>query len=115
MPPPIVRGSSPPVVAAGKAQLPVHGLRVYTDAHGGNLHGAVEKIVPEKDITVEGPVVIVRSAAVVLLPGFQGPADAHNKGRAVLLQPDILTLSRAEIGVAVFQGRIIFSQSHWST
>ena len=92
-----------PVVAPGKAQLAIHGLRVHADAHGGNLHSAVEKIVPEKDITVERPVVIVRSAAVVLPSGFQGPADAHDKGRTVLLQPDILALSRAEIGVAVFQ------------
>ena len=56
----LVEGEFPAVVAAGGFQLPVQGGGVHPDAHGGELNGPAQQVIPQKNVPVEGPVVVVR-------------------------------------------------------
>ena len=53
--------------------------------------------------TVQIPVVVVRSAAVVGLAALQRGTDLHQKGGAVLLHEGILALLRGQVRVPIFQ------------
>lgn len=65
----LMEGQLSAVVAAGDCKLTVKGLGADTDAHGGDLKGVAEHIVPEQQVAVELPIVIVGGAAVVLGAG----------------------------------------------
>ena len=81
----LVEGEFPAAVAAGGFQLPVQGGGVHPDAHGGELNGPAQQVIPQKNVPVEGPVVVVRGPAVVGLAGLQGPADADEEGGGMVL------------------------------
>ena len=80
----LVEGQGAAVVAAGGRKLAVQAFGVDADAHGGHLVGALERGVPEQQVAVHGPVVIVRGAAVVGLSGTQGRADLAQEGGGML-------------------------------
>ena len=90
-------------VAAGGVELEVERARVNADAHRGDLHRAAERLVPEQQVAVEGPVVIVRRAAVVRLAGAQRRADADDEGRRVLAHIGVLALFRRKARVHVLE------------
>ena len=99
-----VEGQLPAVIAAGDLQLVVQGSSVHTDAHGGDLQSAAQHIIPEEDVAVELPVIIVGGAAVVGLAGAELAADLHDAGGAVLLDEGLLTLGASgQVGVHILQ------------
>lgn len=99
----LVEGQLAAVVAAGDGQLAVQGGGVHADAHGGELNGPVQGLVPEEDVAVQGPVVVVRGAAVVGLAGLQSAADLHEEGGGVVLDPVVLPLLGGGVGPQVLQ------------
>ena len=99
----LVEGELPAVVAAGDGELVVEGLGADADAHGGDLKRAAQDVVPEQQIAVERPVVVVGRAAVVLDAGVQGKTDLHQEDGAVLTADGILALLGGEVGVLVLQ------------
>ena len=92
-----------PCLAPGGRELAFHRSLVHTDAHAGKLQRAAQRFVPEQQVPVQRPIVIVRRAAVVRPAGAQHPADAHNKDRAVLLGKGVFALFGRFFGPAVFQ------------
>ena len=99
-----VEGQLAALLAAALFQLVAHGDLVHTDAHGGDLKATLQHVVPHKDIAVEGPIVIVRGAAVVGLAGaLEVVADLHEEHGMVLLTNGVLPLSGGLIGPAVLQ------------
>ena len=83
----LVEGQLPAVVAVRQGQLTIQRFRVHPDAHGGDLQRPVQGLVPEENITVQVPVVVVRRPAVVGLAGAKRAADLHDAGGFVL--PDV--------------------------
>ena len=77
----LVIGQLAAVIAAGDGQLAVEALGIDADAHGRELKRAAEQVIPEQDIPVHRPVVIVRRAAVMRLAGAQCAADADDERR----------------------------------
>ena len=99
-----MEGQLAAVVTAALVQLVVHSGLVHTDAHGGDLKGAIQHGVVHQDIAVQGPVVVVGGAAVVrLAAALQVIADLHQEHGVVLLTDRILTLLRRIVGPAVLQ------------
>ena len=94
----------PPLVASGLGQLPVKRLGIYPDAHGRNLQSPAKGLVPEENIAVQIPVVVVRSPAVVGLSGAELAADLHDAGGFVLAHIGVFPLGAGgQLGVQVFQ------------
>ena len=98
-----MEGELPPVVAACNGQLPVQGFRVHADTHGGDFQRPVQDRVPEEDVAVQAPVVIVRGAAVVGLAGAQRPANLHDAGSGVLPNIGVFPLGWGQVRVHVLQ------------
>src|SRR5699024_4335238 len=67
----LVEGQGAAVVAAGFGQLAVQAFGADPDAHAAQLIAALEGVVPEQQVAVQVPVVVVGGAAVV------GPAAAQ--------------------------------------
>ena len=100
----LMEGKLPPLVAAGLGQLPVKRLGIYPDAHGRNLQSPAKGLVPEENIAVQIPVVVVRSPAVVGLSGAELAADLHDAGGFVLAHIGVFPLGAGgQLGVPVFQ------------
>ena len=91
------------VIAARHGQLLVHALRADADAHAAQLVAALQRVIPEQQVAVQIPVVIVRGAAVMGLAAAQGCTDLHQEGGAVLLDKGIFPLLRGQIGVLILQ------------
>ena len=73
-----MEGQLAAVIAAALVQLVVHSGLVHTDAHGGDLKGAIQHGVVHQDVAVQGPVVVVGGAAIVgLAAALQVIADLH--------------------------------------
>ena len=99
-----VEGQRAARLAAGQAQLAVQRFGVHADAHAGDLEGAAQHVVPEQDVAVERPVVVVGGAAVVGLAGSQPAADLHDQRGAVLPQERVLPVpGLGQVGVHVLQ------------
>src|SRR5699024_9946279 len=87
-----------PFFAAALFQLDCEAFRVHTDSHGGKLQRNVKDRIIDDNITVQLPVVVIRSASVVGLAGFQQVSDLHPEYGALLtdvlafpfLRPQIL-------------------------
>ena len=75
----LVERQLPAGIAAGQRQLTAHGFCVYADTHRAQLHGTAQNFVPNQNIAVQRPVVIVGCPTVVRLTGFQLAADLHQK------------------------------------
>ena len=88
----LVEGEGPAVIAAGFRQLTVQGFRVHTDTHGRDLQGPAQNLIPEEDIAVQVPVIVVRGAAVMGLAGAELPADLHDAGGVVFLHIGLFPL-----------------------
>ena len=99
----LVEGQLAAVVAAGGGELAVHALGADTDAHAAQLVAALQRLVPEQQVAVQIPVVVVGGAAVVGLAALEGSADLHQEGGAVLLDDGILPLLRGQAGVLILQ------------
>ena len=100
----LVEGQRPPVVAVGEGQLAVEGFRVHTDAHGGDLQRPVQRFIPEENVAVQIPVVIVGGAAVVGLAGAEKSADLHDAGSLMLPDKGVFPLGTGfQTGIHVFQ------------
>ena len=98
-----MEGQGAAVIAARHGQLLVHALRADADAHAAQLVAALQRVVPEQQVAVQIPIVIVRGAAVVGLAAAQGCTDLHQEGGAVLLDKGVLPLLRGQLGVLVLQ------------
>ena len=96
-------GQLPPLLAVGQLQLPVQGSRVHPDAHAAQLHSPAQQLAPNQNISVEIPVVVVRSPAVVLLSRFQSAADALDEDRAIFPEAGVLPLLGGLVRPAVLQ------------
>ena len=64
---------------------------------------ALQRVVPEQQVAVQLPVVVVRGAAVVGFAALERGTDLHQEGGAVLLHEGVLALLRGQVGVFVFQ------------
>ena len=92
-----------PLIAAGGGELLVQHLGAHPDAHGGDLKGLLQHRVPQQNVAVEVPVVIVGSTAVVGLTRLERAADLHEEGGGMILHPGVLPLLGGEVGPAVLQ------------
>ena len=92
-----------PILSVRRFKLARQGVRVHADAHGADLQRVTEDVVPQQQVAVEGPVVIVGGAAVVGLAAFQLVADAHQEHGAALAGDGVLPLLARQGGVAVCQ------------
>ena len=99
----LVEGQGAAVVTACHGQLPVHALGADADAHAAQLVAALQGLVPEQQVAVQVPVVVVGGAAVVGLAALQGSTDLHQEGGAVLLYKSVLALLRGQVRVLVLQ------------
>ena len=79
------------VQLAAFCQLAVQGLRIHADTHTGDLEGAFQHRIPQQDIAVEGPVVVVRGAAVVGLSVGEFVTDTLYKNGPILLCNGVFT------------------------
>ena len=95
----LVEGQLPAVVTASQGQLAIQGFGADADAHGGDLIGLLEGVVPEQQVAVQIPVIVVRRSAIVGLAGFQLAADLHQEYRVVLLHEGILPFLGGQVGV----------------
>ena len=99
-----MEGQVAALLAAGEGELPVEALGVHADAHGGDLEGPAQYVVPEQYVAVQGPVVVVGGAPVVGLAGLQPAADLHDEGGAVLFEEGVLPVGGVgQVGVHVLQ------------
>ena len=78
-------------------------LGAHAYAHRGDFKGDVEHMVPEEDVAVEGPVVVVRGASVVAVPAFESLADLHEEYRLMGAQEGGLPLAGGEVRIQVLQ------------
>ena len=99
----LVEGQLRTLRAACFGQLAAQGVGVNADAHAGQFQRTAQRLVPEEDIAVQRPIVIVGGTAVVGLAALELAADLHNADGAVLLGIGVLALFRGEIGVYIFQ------------
>ena len=99
----LVEGQLAAVVAACGGELAVHALGADADAHAAQLVAALQRLVPEQQVAVQLPVVVVGGAAVVGLAALEGSADLHQEGGAVLLDDGILPLLRGQAGILILQ------------
>ena len=68
-----------PFFASGLFELFPKRLRVHTDPHGGYLKFPFQNIIPEQNVTVQLPVIIVGRTSVMLFTIGQAVADLHDK------------------------------------
>ena len=100
----LVEGQGATVVAAPDAELAVHGGLVHPDAHGGDFKAALQHRIPEQDVAVQRPVVVVGGPAVVGLAGaLQRAADLHEEHGVVFPADGVLPLFGGQVGPAVLQ------------
>ena len=99
----LVEGELAAGVRTGDGQLAVERLGIHADTHGGKLERATENVVPEEQVTVERPIVVVGGAVAVRLAGFQLAADLHDEHGLVLLGKFMLPSLGGQIGVEIFQ------------
>src|SRR5699024_10623156 len=79
----LVEGQGPAAVAARLGQLAVQALGADPDAHAAQLVAAGQRVVPEQQVAVQVPVVVVGGAAVVGFAAAQLVPDLHQEGGAV--------------------------------
>ena len=98
-----MEGEAPPLIMATDGQLTVQAFGADPDAHAGHFKALLESVVPEQDITVQIPVIIVGSASVVDFAALQGLADLHKEDGAVLTGDRIFPLFGGHVRVGVLQ------------
>ena len=91
------------IIAACQRQLTVQGFGAHANAHGRDFKCTVKNRVPEQDISVEIPVVIVRCTSIVWLSGAEFSADALDKDGSVFFCKAVLPLLRRQIRPAVLK------------
>ena len=80
------------VLAIDLLELCEHRLLADTNTHGRDLQCALKRLEPENDVTVQVPVIIVRSTAVVRFAIKQRPAYLLDKDSTLLLCDQVLSL-----------------------
>src|SRR5699024_9014734 len=73
------------------------------DAHGGDFKALLQDVIPEENVAVEVPVVVVGGAPVVGLAALELPADALEEDGLLLPADGVLPLLGGEVGPAVLQ------------
>ena len=91
------------VLASSDCQLRLKCLGINANAHTANLNRRVQGLVPEQQIAVERPVVVVGRPKVVRLTGVQSAANAHDKRGWMLANKQIFSLLRRLGRVEVLQ------------
>ena len=89
--------------AACFLKLTAQRLGVYADAHAGKFQRTAQRLVPEENIAVQRPVIVVRGTAVVGFAALQLASDLHDADGAMLLGKSILALFGGKVGVPIFQ------------
>ena len=89
--------------AARDLKLTEQRLPVNPDPHGGYFHSPVQGLMPEQDVAVQLPVIIVRSPAVMRFSGSQRPADLHDAGSMVFLYIGIFPAVTVQIRIKILQ------------
>ena len=93
----------PAVITASLSQLTVQRFRADADAHGGDFNALLQHVVPEENIAVEIPVVVVGGAASVGLAAFEFAADALDEDGFLLGTDAVFTLFGGELRPAILQ------------
>lgn len=100
------------IFLASELELAEKSLRIDTDAHRRELHGTVENRIPNEQIAIETeetililgcPVIVVRSAEIMLLAIAKLATNAHDEHGAMLLADGILALLRSHVRVHLTQ------------
>lgn len=78
----LVKGQCLSVQTVFRFQLPVKTFFIHPDAHGADLQSLLQRFIPEQDIPVEIPVVIVRCPSVMLLSIPHHGTNLHDKDTA---------------------------------
>ena len=100
----LVEGQGSAIIAARQRQLAIHRFGIHANAHAGNFKGSAQNGVPEQDIAVQRPIIVVRRTAVVRLAGFQLAADLRQQHGAMLFEERIFTIAgHGDIGEHVLQ------------
>ena len=101
---PCGRADCPAVIAAGQGQLAVQGFGARRGCPWRRPHRrCCSGVVPEQQVAVQIPVVVVGCAAVVGLAGAQRAADLHQEHRVVLLHKGVLPFLGGQVGVQILQ------------
>ena len=98
-----MEGERAAIIAAGLGELAIQGRGAYPDAHGGDFKGLMEHLVPEENVAVEIPVVVVGGAAIVGLAAFEFAADALDEDGFLLGTDAVFTLFGGELRPAILQ------------
>ena len=99
----LVEGKRASVIAARYGKLTVESRRIHTNSHRGDLKRAAQGIVPENEVTVEGPVIVVGRAVAVRLAIFQLVADLHNEYRLMLVNEEIFALVGSGVRIHILK------------
>ena len=99
----LVEGEGAAVVTARDRELSVEGGAVHADAHRRDFECTAERLVPEEEVAVELPVVVVGRAAAVRFARLQRPADLRDEGGRVLSDEGGLALFGGKLGPAVLE------------
>ena len=81
----------------------MHGGSIDTDTHGRQFDRLAEDRVPDEDIAVKRPVVVVGSAVIVFESVGERSSDAFDKNGAAFLTDRVLPLFGREVGVTLQQ------------
>ena len=99
----LVEGEGAAVVTARDGKLSVEGGAVHADAHRRDFECTAERFMPEEEVAVELPVVVVGRAAAVRFARLQRPADLRDEGGRVLSDEGGLALFGGKLGPAVLE------------
>jgi len=89
--------------ATGNRQLACQRLGVHADTHAADLERAAERLMPEQQVAVQRPVIVVGRAAIVRFAGSQRRADALDERGMVLGHELVLALLGRQVGVQVLE------------
>ena len=98
-----MEGQLQAVGAASCLALAFHGFGIHPDAHAGNLQRTAQNVVPEQQVAVQAPVIVVGGASVMGLAAGQRCADLHDEGGGVLLHISVFPLTGCQVRPQILQ------------
>ena len=90
-------------IASCLSKLLIQRFFVYPDSHGRNFQCTLKRFMPEQQIPVQFPVIIVRCPAVMLLSGSQQVSDLHDKSSLMLFYIKVFSLLWRNFRIHIFQ------------
>ena len=99
----LMEGKQQPVLAPQLLTLAAHGGGIHPDPHAGNFHSGLQDIVPEQQVAIQLPVVVIRGTGIVPLTAAEFSADFHQKCSGMLPYIGVLPPLAGHIGVEILQ------------